>query len=94
MQVKYVSKLIGTTQKASISGVTERGIFIELSESKCEGFVRIQDLQDDYFYYDTAQLKMVGQQTKKEYQLGDQVHAKILTTDLIKRQIDLSIVDD
>ena len=33
-------------------------------------------------------------QTKKEYQLGDQVHAKILTTDLIKRQIDLSIVDD
>ena len=94
MQVKYVSKLIGTTQKASISGVTERGIFIELSESKCEGFVRIQDLQDDYFYYDPAQLKMVGQQTKKEYQLGDQVYAKILATDLIKRQIDLSIVEE
>ena len=94
MQVKYVSKLIDTTQKASISGVTERGIFIELNESKCEGFVRIQDLQDDYFYYDPAQLKMVGQQTKKEYQLGDQVYAKILATDLIKRQIDLSIVDD
>jgi len=26
--------------------------------------------------------------------LGDQVYAKILATDLIKRQIDLSIVDD
>jgi exoribonuclease R len=37
---------------------------------------------------------MVGQQTKKEYQLGDQVYAKILATDLIKRQIDLSIVED
>ena len=72
----------------------ERGIFIELSESKCEGFVRIQDLQDDYFYYDPTQLKMVGQQTKKEYQLGDQIYAKILATDLIKRQINLSIVDD
>ena len=94
MQVKYVSNLIGTTQKASISGVTERGIFIELIESKCEGFVRIQDIQNDYFYYDPAQLKMVGQQTKKEYQLGDQVYAKILAADLIKRQIDLSIVED
>ena len=94
MQVKYISKHIGSTQKGSISGVTERGIFIELVESKCEGFVRIQDLPDDYYYYDAAQLKMIGQQTKKEYQLGDHVHVSIVATDLIKRQIDLSIADD
>ena len=94
MQVKYISKYIGSTQKGSISGVTDRGVFIELVESKCEGFIRIQDLPDDYFYYDAAQLKMVGQQTKKEYQLGDDVHVLILTTNLIKRQIDLSIADD
>ena len=94
MQVKYISKYIGSTQKGSISGVTERGIFIELVESKCEGFVRIQDLPDDYYYYNAAQLKMIGQQTKKEYQLGDSVHVLIIATDLIKRQIDLSIVDN
>ena len=28
--------------KGSISGVTDRGVFIELVESKCEGFVHIQ----------------------------------------------------
>ena len=94
MQVKYISKYIGSTQKGSISGVTERGVFIELVESKCEGFVRIQDLPDDYYYYDAAQLKMIGQQTKKEYQLGDPVQVTIVATDLIKRQIDLSIADD
>tara|TARA_B100000003_G_scaffold59142_1_gene52677 strand:- start:125 stop:2272 length:2148 start_codon:yes stop_codon:yes gene_type:complete len=94
MQVKYISKYIGSTQKGSISGVTERGVFIELVESKCEGFVRIQDLPDDYYYYDAAQLKMIGQQTKKEYQLGDPVLVTIEATDLIKRQIDLSIADD
>jgi ribonuclease R/exosome complex exonuclease DIS3/RRP44 len=94
MQVKYISKHIGSTQKGSISGVTERGVFIELVESKCEGFVRIQDLPDDYYYYDAAQLKMIGQQTKKEYQLGDPVQVTIVATDLIKRQIDLSIADD
>ena len=94
MQVKYISKYIGTTQKGSISGVTERGIFIELVESKCEGFVRIQDLPDDYYYYDATQLKMIGQHTKKEYQLGDYIHVSIVATDLIKRQIELSIVDD
>ena len=94
MQVKYISKYIGSIQKGSISGVTERGVFIELVNSKCEGFIRIQDLPDDYFFYDAAQLKMVGQQTKKEYQLGDYVHVLILATNLIKRQIDLSIVDD
>ena len=94
MQVKYISKYIGSTQKGTISGVTERGVFIELVESKCEGFVRIQDLPDDYYYYDAAQLKMIGQQTKKEYQLGDPVQVTIVATDLIKRQIDLSIADD
>ena len=94
MQVKYISKHIGSIQKGSISGVTERGVFIELVESKCEGFVRIQDLPDDYYYYDAAQLKMIGQQTKKEYQLGDPVQVTIVSTDLIKRQIDLSITDD
>ena len=40
-------------------------MFFELVESKCEGFVRIQDLPDDYYYYDAAQLKMIGQQTKR-----------------------------
>lgn len=94
MQVKYISKYIGSTQKGSISGVTDRGVFIELVESKCEGFVRIQDLPDDYYYYDAAQLKMIGQQTKKEYQLGDPILVTIEATDLIKRQIDLSIADD
>jgi ribonuclease R len=94
MQVKYISKYIGSTKKGSISGLTERGVFIELEESKCEGFVRIQDLPDDYYYYDAAQLKMIGQKTKKEYQLGDPIHVLIVATDLIKRQIDLSIVDD
>ena len=94
MQVKYISKYIGSTQKGSISGVTDRGVFIELVESKCEGFVRIQDLPDDYYYYNAAQLKMIGQQTKKEYQLGDPVLVTIEATDLIKRQIDLSIADD
>jgi ribonuclease R/exosome complex exonuclease DIS3/RRP44 len=94
MQVKYISKYIGSTQKGSISGVTDRGVFIELAESKCEGFVRIQDLPDDYYYYNAAQLKMIGQQTKKEYQLGDPVLVTIEATNLIKRQIDLSIADD
>ena len=93
MQIKYISKDIGAIKKGSISGVTERGIFIELNESKCEGFVRVQELQEDYFHYDAAQLKMIGQQTKKEYQLGDQLHVKILATDLIKRQVDLLVVD-
>lgn len=94
MQVKYISNRIGTICKGSISGVTERGIFIELNESKCEGFVRIQDLPDDFFYYEPAQLKVIGQHTKKEYQLGDDIQVKVTATDLLKRQIDLLIVDD
>ena len=74
--------------------VTERGVFIELAHSKCEGFVRVKDIPDDYFYYDASQLKMIGQRTKKEYQLGDPIHVELIKTDLIKRQIELTIIAD
>ena len=94
MQVQYVSKFIGDQFEGTISGVTERGVFIELAHSKCEGFVRVKDIPDDYFYYDASQLKMTGQRTKKEYQLGDPIHVELIKTDLIKRQIELTIIAD
>jgi len=37
---------------------------------------------------------MIGQRTKKEYQLGDPIHVELIKTDLIKRQIELTIIAD
>ena len=93
MQVKYMSKRINQNFKAVISGIIERGVFVEIKENKCEGLVRMKDIPNDYFVYDSKNLKAVGQHTHEEYSLGDEVLIKVLGTDLDKKQIDFKILE-
>ena len=93
MQVKYMSKQINKNFEAVVSGIIERGVFVEIKENKCEGLVRMKDIPNDYFVYDSKNLKAVGQHTHEEYSLGDEVLIKVLGTDLDKKQIDFKILE-
>ena len=93
MQVKYMSNKINKTFKAVVSGIIERGVFVEIKENKCEGLVRMKDIPNDYFVYDSKNLKAVGQHTHEEYSLGDEVLIKVLGTDLDKKQINFKILE-
>lgn len=94
MQVKFMEDKLGQHFSGVISGVTDRGIFVELDANKCEGFIRIQEIPGDYYHFDVDQHLLVGDKTQKVYRLGDSIEVEIVRTDLQKRQIDLSIVDD
>ncbi len=72
-----------------IAGVTEWGIYVEITETKCEGMVRLADIQGDYYEYDEKTYSVVGSRYKKVYRLGDKVKVRIKATDLEKRVIDL-----
>jgi ribonuclease R len=77
------------TYDGLISGVTEWGIFVEIIETKCEGMIRLADMDDDYYEYDEKNYCVVGRRRRKIYTLGDQVRVKIKKTDVDKRMIDL-----
>ncbi|MFZ2905842.1 MAG: ribonuclease R [Cyclobacteriaceae bacterium] len=77
------------TYDGLISGVTEWGIFVEITETKCEGMIRLADMDDDYYEYDEKNYCIVGRRRRKIYTLGDQVRVKIKKTDVDKRTIDL-----
>jgi len=88
MQVKYMSSKINQNFVGIISGITERGIFIETTENKCEGFIRIKDIPNDYFVYNEEEFLLLGRHTKEEYRLGDEVLIKVKSTNEDKKQID------
>ena len=92
MQIKFMEHHIDHQFEGVISGVTERGIYVEIIENKCEGMVRIKDLPGDYFFYDDRQHCLVGERTNIIYQLGDLIRIKVEKADLIKRHLDFSIV--
>lgn len=92
MQIKFMQDHDDEEFLGVISGVTEWGIYVEIIENKCEGMVRIRDLKDDYYIFDERQYAVVGERTKKTYQLGDEVFVRVKHTDLIKRHLDFSLI--
>lgn len=91
-QVEYMSEHIGEEFAAVISGVSDRGIFVELTESRAEGMIRIRDLGDDYFVYDEKRYRIVGEKTQTVYALGDPVRVKLLAARLAERELDFALV--
>ena len=92
-QAQYLEKQIGNVFDGLISGVTEWGIYVEIIENKCEGMIRLKDLDDDFYTYDEENYCVIGKRTKKKYQLGDKLAIKVRRVDLMKKQIDFQIVD-
>ena len=92
-QVEFMSDKIGKEFAGIISGVTEWGIYIEVTENKCEGMVRVRELKGDQFMFDEDNYRYIGRNTKKIFALGDQVTIKVKEADLIKKQLTYEIVD-
>ena len=90
-QVEFLSDRIGEEFDGIISGVTENGIYVTLNDIHCEGMIRVSDLTDDYYVFNQDRHALVGRKSKREYQLGKEIRAKVVNTDLDKRQIDLTV---
>ncbi len=91
-QAEYLEENVGNTFAGIISGVTEWGMYVELTENKCEGMIRLRDITDDFYVLDEKNYCIVGQRKQKKYQLGDEVMVKVKKVDLSKRQIDFALI--
>ena len=93
MQTFFMKDKLGEKFKGIISGVTERGVYVEMEKNFCEGFIEISRLQNDYFYYDIDNHRLVGELTNKTFQLGDTLNVTVERVDIIQREIILDISD-
>ena len=94
MQVKYLQDKTDQVFKGVISGMNERGVFVEINDSKCEGLVKMKDIPNDFYNFDKRTNTVVGQNTLQEYVLGDPVFVKVQKTNVEKKQIDFKIIED
>ena len=90
-QVEYISDHIGEEYDGLISGMIERGVFVELSETKAEGFIPFDAMKTKYFMED-GRYKAVTKNKKKTIKMGDTIRVKVVSTDLQNRQIELKMV--
>ena len=88
MQVIFLQNKIGKTFDGVISGVTEWGLYVEITDNGCEGLVKIKSIKGDYYVYEEKKYAIIGYKTKKVYQLGQKVKISIKKTDIKRKQID------
>ncbi len=93
MQVEYMKRHLGDEFHGIISGVTNFGMFIELTDLLVEGLIRLRDLEDDYYIFDEKKYSLIGRRTKKRFRLGDKVNVKVVRVDPEKGEIDFQLVD-
>jgi len=91
-QVEYLSDKIGKEYEGVISGVTEWGLFVEIIENKCEGLIRLRDLDDDYYIFDEENYQVVGKRHGNKYRMGDTVSIMVKKADLTRKQIDFVLL--
>ncbi len=93
-QVEYMALAEQKDYEGIVSGVTEWGVFVEITETKCEGMIRVQDMDDDYYELDERNMRLIGSKSKKMITLGDKVMVRVVNTDIDRRTIDLEFADN
>ena len=92
-QVEFLMDKVGQLFDGVISGVSKWGIFVEITENKCEGMVSMRELDEDYYYLDEENYCVVGQRSGNKYKIGDKVKIVVKRASLAKKQLDFAIVD-
>lgn len=92
-KVEYMENHIGEVFEGVISSITNWGMYVELPNT-IEGMIRINDLMDDYYYYDEDNYELVGSDTKRRFKLGQPVMVEVVRTDKIQRQIDFRLYEE
>jgi ribonuclease R len=87
----YMRDKIGQIFNGTVSGVAGFGVFVALDELYVEGLVHISELGNDYFHFEPAKHRLIGERTAKRYRLGDRFGVRVARVDLESSRIDFAL---
>jgi ribonuclease R len=95
-QVKLLELLkdrVGEQFAGVVTGITNFGIFVQISEYLIDGLIRYEDLMDDWWDVDERAGIVRGQRTGKKIGIGDVGKVRIAKVDLARRELNLALID-
>ncbi len=93
LKAEFMMDKIGQEFDGFISGVTNFGIFVELVEVYVDGLVHITALGNDYYHFDAAHHRLMGERTRQIFRLGDKVRIRVVRVDLDETKIDFELAN-
>ena len=92
-QAQFLQDKIGERFTGFITGITDWGMYVEMHENHCEGMVTLKSMRGDRFVFDEKEYAVIGQRTGESFTVGDPVEVIISRVSLVKKQIDLELID-
>ena len=91
-QVRLMAKHLGEEFEGKVSGLNDKGIFVQLHSPYCEGMVKVESMEDDWFEFIEERMMMLGRKSKKMYQVGTPVKIQVVRVDLDSRQVEFELI--
>jgi ribonuclease R len=91
-QVEYMTKHIGEVFEGTVSGMVERGVFVEIKHMLAEGMVDFGRCPEP-FEVEPSRLRARGLRSGKLLKMGQLVKVEIVDADMETRKIDMRLLE-
>ena len=92
LKCEFLQKHIGNQYSGIVTAVTNFGLFVQLDELLIDGLVHVTALKRDYYHFDPAHHRLVGELSGRSYRLGDRLRVEVVRVDMEERKIDFDLV--
>lgn len=93
LKAAYMRSFMGESFDAVISSITSFGMFAML-ENSCEGLIRYETMNGDYFEFDEASRSVCGNRSGRIYRIGDKIRITVAAADILSRKINFIREED
>jgi ribonuclease R len=94
LKCQYMEGHLGDEFDGVITGVTNFGLFVQITELMTDGLVHVTSLANDYYKYDAGSQRLVGERSGHSYSLGEEMRIRVQRVDMETRKIDFRPVVD
>ena len=94
LKCQYMEGHLGEEFDGVVTGVTNFGVFVQITELMTDGLVHVTSLANDYYQYDAGSQRLVGERSGHTYSLGEQMRIRVHRVDMETRKIDFRPIDD
>ncbi|MBY5956528.1 ribonuclease R [Membranicola marinus] len=90
-KAEFMKRHIGEEYDGIVSGIIDRGVFVQITENHCEGMVPFDRFDENYDVAE-SRLEAVARESKDVLKVGDKLRVKIIDVDVSRAEVDMDLV--
>ena len=94
MRVWFMKERVGEEFAGRITGVTPDGIRVRLDEYYIDGFIRVSQMDDDFYRYDERSITLKGRHSGRTFRLGLALAVRVDRVDVEEREVVFGIISE